>query len=129
MLTYLNIEGEQSGGGAGDGLIVFSTTNASTGNDNNTISYCYIRDLTGGTMPQYGIMSTGTEDKTNSGITVDNCHFIDIFNVTNNPPACIYLYPENDNWTITNNHFYQTTDYSNLDNYSFSIILNPYLLI
>lgn len=116
--NYLNVEGEP---GSGSGLIGLGTTTGTTGNDNITVSNCYLRDLTaGGTavFPFGGILSTGTATKANSGILIDNCHFIDIFNGGVDGSACVFANTNSDAWTITNNHFYQTVNLSGLTNAS-----------
>lgn len=106
-LTYLNIEGEAS---ANNAVILFGAAGAGGGNDNNTISYCTVRDLTAlgtGVFPCTGIYSAGTAGQTNSGNTIDNNYFTDIFNPAGNISGGIEVASNNDNWVITNNHFFQ----------------------
>jgi hypothetical protein len=114
-LTYLNLEGETA---AVYSIIFFSTTAGTTGNDNNTISHCSLRDLTvGGTaaFPCTGIYSSGTAAKANSGNIIDNNQFVDIYNPSGALSSGIEIESNNDNWTMTNNHFYQgAAGYTNL---------------
>jgi len=75
-----------------------------TGNDNNTIDNCYIRD--GATKPAYPIYGYGTSAAiANSNITISNCR---IYNYTS-----IGIIPDVGctGWTIQNNSFYQEAAY------------------
>ncbi|MBI5218692.1 MAG: hypothetical protein HY958_07175 [Bacteroidia bacterium] len=119
-LTYLKIESDLAVDD-NKGLILFGTTTGTTGSDNNTISFCHIRDWSvadGGnaTLPRNGIYcyGTATAGKENSGNTVDNCRFYDICETSAATWASnsIDLYNGADAWTITNNHFYQTSSYT-----------------
>jgi hypothetical protein len=106
-LQFLNIEGEAYT----FGLIQISTA-TTTGNDDNIFSYCTIQDLTsGGTanFPSYGLRSIGTVGKENSGSTIDNCHFIDVYYADLGTGGVIQLSTANTTWTVTNNHFYQNS--------------------
>jgi hypothetical protein len=105
-------------GGSSDTIInvIFETRAASTGNvqvNNNTttrgfsntlFSNCYFRqDLTGGTtMMAIGLNILGVSPRFNSGISVDNCKFMNFTTsgivVGNQGNA--------DNFRINNNHFY-----------------------
>lgn len=105
-LIHLNIEGDASSTNA---ILFFSTTTGTNGNDNNTVSFCAIKDLVSGAgaYPCTGIYSAGTAAKTNSGNLIDNNTFVDIYNPTASLSCGIELDVNNDNWNITNNHFYQ----------------------
>ncbi len=115
ILTYLNIEGEA--GVNNNGVIRFDLSTGTTGNDNNQVSYCSISDITSGgsgNKPNIGIFSKGTSGKNNSFGIIDHCNFFDIFSPASAvPSAGVMLSIASDYWTITNNHFYQTADYSN----------------
>lgn len=87
-------------------VVLFSTTSGSTGNDNNTIDYCDIRD--GATNPLNAMYSAGTSSKSNSGNTVSNCNIYNFFNASVASNG-INLNSNNDSWTITGNSFYQTS--------------------
>ncbi|MFY8138493.1 MAG: hypothetical protein ACOVMR_10325, partial [Flavobacteriales bacterium] len=89
------------------GTILFST-GTTTGNDNNTISNCDLRD--GATTPWNAIYSGGTTTTAalnNSGNTVTGCNIFNYFNATG-IQAGVNLGLGNNTWTITNNKFYQT---------------------
>jgi hypothetical protein len=118
-LKYLNIEGENTVTVASDGtnngiisygLIAFGES--TTGNNNNTIDNCHISDLsTGGTsaIPHVGIVNDDeVGGHISSANTISNCHFIDVINTDNGENSSAILLFDTDEWTITNNHFYQT---------------------
>ena|GEM_PF-951585 len=91
------------------GVILFGTTTGTTGNDNNTIDNCHIRDrsdlafLGSGNVNFIAINSVGTTTTTthfNSGIQVTNCN---IFNMIGTATT---IGAGNTGWTISNNSFY-----------------------
>ncbi len=93
------------------GTVFFSTSaTGTTGNDNNTVSYCDIGP-SGTDLPTKGIHSTGTanigETLFNSGNTVTNCNIFDFFNAAQHS-AGISIGLGNTEWTISTNKFYQT---------------------
>ena len=107
-ITYCTIEGMRVS--STSGMIDFSTTTGSTGNDDNTISYCIIKDASGGTL-QNAIVSNGTTTTTarnNSNITISNN---EISNFYRNAQTCtaIMLLNGSTGFTITGNSFYQTS--------------------
>jgi hypothetical protein len=115
-LKYLKVEADPVTPNA---IILFSTTTGTTGNSNNSVNNCTIQDLTvanGGTatLPFLGLYSVGTVAKTNKANIVDNCKFIDIYNPSGVGAGCLHVQTNNDNWTLTNNHFYQTANYTGL---------------
>ena len=99
------------------GVVLFSTSTATTGNDNNIITYCVIDGTAGATasptsgVAQNGIYSLGTTGKTNSGNSITYNEFKDIYidgNGASYISSMIFLDAFNDTWTISNNSFYQT---------------------
>ncbi len=89
------------------GTIVFST-GLTTGNDNNTISYCKIGPA-GTNYPSSGIMSQGSTTSSaiaNSNILVTNCEIYDYFAAGG--CGAFYVLTGNSDWSITNNKMYQT---------------------
>ena len=103
------------------GVVMFSTTTGTNGNDNNTIDYC---DIDGGASSSasptsgvarsgiYSVGSTSTVGIQNSGNTISNNNIYNNF-VTggasniNNFGVC--LSSGNTDWTISGNSFYQTS--------------------
>ncbi|MFZ4057292.1 MAG: hypothetical protein ACOYKE_04105 [Ferruginibacter sp.] len=105
--TYCNIRSATNSGASG--TIFFSTTNGTTGNDNNTIDRCDIFDATTGT-PRNGIYGDGNVASTtlyNSGNIISNNN---IYNYYSSTVAFngIFLNGANTDFTITGNSFYQT---------------------
>lgn len=98
------------------GIIFFSTTSGSNGNDNNIIDNCDIDGGAGGTasptlVVANGIYSSGTTTTTatqNSGNTISNCNIFNCFNA-GLVSTGINLSSGNTDWTINANSFYQTT--------------------
>ncbi len=109
LITYCIIEGSSTNNSGTGGNIYFATP-VSTGNDNNTISFCDIRDRTDASAtPNYGISATGSGafGPDNSGNIITNNNIYNYF-LNGGNSAGIYLSGSNTQWTITNNHFYQT---------------------
>lgn len=106
-------------GSNGWGVVYFSTTSGSTGNDNNTIDNCDIDGKAGATASPVtagtaaiGVYSSGTESTSatyNSGNTISNCNIFDNFNAGASTNSAIYLFSGSKEWTITGNSFYQTS--------------------
>lgn len=89
------------------GMIVFSTTTGTTGNDNNTIDNC---DLNGGGTAGNIIYASGTTTNTttyNSGVTISNNKIHDQF-LAGSSTSGILVSGGNTDWTITGNSIYQT---------------------
>lgn len=106
-------------GSTTSGVLLFSTTTGTTGNDNNTINYCDIDGKAGvNASPSSseaalnGIYSLGTNTSTNhynSNNTISNCNIFDFFNASSGSTTSgIILNSSNTDWVITSNHFYQT---------------------
>lgn len=111
VITNSTILGSSSGiVTANTGNIFFSTdANTPNGNDNNTISNNTIGPA-GANLPSKGILCNGTQTTIashNSGNTVTNNNFADIFNATGTSSAMAANAGCN-TWSITNNRFYQT---------------------
>lgn len=88
--------------------VVFGNTTGTTGNDNNLIDNCDLRD--GATTPTNAIYSAGSTSTTvlnNSNNTVSNSNIYNYFSATNNSNG-IAIASGNTDWTINANNFYQT---------------------
>ncbi len=104
-LKYVIFKGVSSSATAG--IVEFRTTTGSTGNDNNLLDFCDLRD--GSSTPANGIFALGTTTATlnNSGNTISNCNIFNFFSATVTSSG-INLQGGNTDWTITGNSFYQT---------------------
>ena len=89
------------------GILFFSTTTATTGNDNNTIENNDITSAYDNNRPLYAIYSNGTFAKTNNNISIDNNNIFDIISKSSNWTG-IYLGSNTTGCSITNNSFYET---------------------
>ena len=90
------------------GTIMFTTTTGTTGNDNNTIDNCDVKD--GATTPTNAIYSSGTTTTTaqnNSGNIISNNNIYNYFAAALDHYGVNLLGGTTD-WTITGNSFYQT---------------------
>ena len=108
------------------GLVFFSTTTGTTGNDNNTVDNCNITCSADANRPVNSVYSIGTFAKDNSGNTFSNNNFYN-FMRTGNYSNGILLYDNNSAWTISGNSFYETSSFiptSNTGIYYMIWILN-----
>ncbi len=106
-ITYCAVDGTRVA--SNSGIIDFATTTGSNGNDDNTISYCTIKDGGSGTL-QNAIVSYGTTSTTaryNSGINILNNEIIDVFRTSQNCAAILLLNGSTD-FNISGNSIYQT---------------------
>ncbi|MBI5471475.1 MAG: T9SS type A sorting domain-containing protein [Ignavibacteriae bacterium] len=90
-------------------IVGFSTTTGTTGNDNNCIDFCDLRD--GLSYPSTGIESygsTGTPAQYNSNDTISNCSIFNFRQHMFNGGAGVVLWSGNSDWIITGNSVYQT---------------------
>jgi hypothetical protein len=89
------------------GLIRFST-GITSGNDHNLIDSCDLHD--GTSMPSaivYALGSTATTTMYNSNNIISNCNIYNFWNIFGES-AGISLANGNTDWTLSDNHFYQT---------------------
>ncbi|MBU6342332.1 MAG: hypothetical protein KGS48_12620, partial [Bacteroidetes bacterium] len=109
-IRYCTVAGVNTG--TASGVIVFNTaTGLTTGNSNNTIDNCDIRD--GATTPLNLIWATGTTtngyNNLNNNNTISNCTLHDWFSASSTTAgAAINIVAGCSDWTITGNSFYQT---------------------
>ncbi len=107
VIKYVTVQGVNTS--SSSGVVVFGATTGTTGNDNNTITHCDIKD--GTSQPAVGIYSAGTAAMDNSGNTVSNCT-ISNFRGGSTTQAGIYLASNNSDWTISGNSFFMSTAYA-----------------
>lgn len=92
------------------GVISFGASSGLNGNDNNTLKFCDIHEVTGGN-PTIAISSIGSVASVaanNDNNVIDSCNIYNFFNPTL-ATAAIYIGANNSAWTINANKFYQTT--------------------
>jgi hypothetical protein len=105
-LKYIETKGVTTS--ATSGVVLFSTSNATRGNDSNTIANCDIHE--GLTLPTNGVFSLGSITNStinNSENKITDCNIFNCWN-TNAEPSFIKLGAGNTAWTITGNSIYQT---------------------
>lgn len=93
------------------GIINFSTTTATTGNDSNTIDNNNITNAADANRPLNSIYSSGTSTKENSGNTISNNNIYDFLNKTAASNG-VNLSANSTAWTISGNSFYETTQFN-----------------
>ncbi|MCX6156763.1 MAG: T9SS type A sorting domain-containing protein [Ignavibacteriae bacterium] len=107
-VKYCNLKGSETvpwdGGG---GVVLFSTTNLTTGNDWNNITNNNITNA-GGNRPYCAVTSLGTSAKENSGITIISNNIYDFLNHAGTNGVGVNLYSYNINITVSNNSFYES---------------------
>jgi hypothetical protein len=113
-IKYCTVESNNYAG-TSSGTIFFSTTTSLvTGNSNNVITNCDIRDNDSvTTSPTYsnGIYSLGTSTAYalyNTNNTIKNCNFYNNYYDIATTTAAIYMTSGTNSWIIQNNSFYQT---------------------
>jgi hypothetical protein len=105
-IQYCKITGACPSSGAG--IIFFSTTSGTTGNDGNTIDNCEITSSTA--RPLNAIYSAGVGGKENSGNVISNNKIYDFFN-TGTTSYGINLSSNSKDWSIIGNSFYETSSF------------------
>ena len=107
VIKYCTIKGSSMD--ASGGIIIFSGTARTNGNDNNIIDNNDITCSTDANRPINTIYSSGTNFRENSGIIISNNNFFNCFN-RGSASSIIYLKDYNLSWTILGNSFYETND-------------------
>lgn len=123
IIEYITLQGVNSS--AASGVVFFSTTTGTNGNDHNTIDHCDIRD--GTTTPINGIYASGSDATTaqnNSDNTVTNCNIFNFHPSTAVDAAGVRLDSGNTDWTLTGNSFYQTASHTGVGAFLRPIYLN-----
>jgi hypothetical protein len=103
-----------SGAGAGTARgMIFLTTDVITTSDGNSNNLITNNNFTGinatTSRPYMCIYSLGTAGKLNRNNTVSNNNFFDFYR-TSSTTYGVYAHTNSSNWTITGNHFYETTN-------------------
>jgi hypothetical protein len=109
QLNNLIIEGGATSTLASGVVLIGSGATLGTGNDNNTIIRCDIRDLTTATsLARNGIYAAGLSTTVvNDGNTIQDCNIFNFF-VNGAQSSAIRLEANNAGWTISGNRIFQT---------------------
>lgn len=110
-ILYCDLRANNSAtpGSINAGVVNFGASSGLNGNDNNTLKFCDIHEVTGGN-PTIAISSLGSASSiaaNNDNNVVDSCNIYNFFNPTL-ATAGIYIGANNSAWTINANKFYQT---------------------
>jgi hypothetical protein len=108
ILRYCTLKGSNTV--AGSGILFFSTTTQTTGNDGNTVDNNNITSSADANRPLNAIYSSGTSLKENSGNSVSNNNFYDFLSRSTASNG-INLGANTTNWTINANSFYETASF------------------
>jgi hypothetical protein len=124
IIQYCNLKGSStvySGGIYTGTIVLFSTTDQATGNDNNTISHNNITSASNSNRPYNAIYSLGTDTKTNSGNVISNNNIFNFISFGGKSYG-VNLSGYNTDWTITENSFYETTSFIPTDSREYRCI-------
>jgi hypothetical protein len=112
IVRYCTIKGSSTDATAG--ILFFSTTSGTTGNDGNTIDHNNITNAADANRPVNAVYSSGTSSKENSGNIISNNNIYDFLNAEAWASSDgIYIALYSTGWTITGNSFYETTTAEN----------------
>jgi hypothetical protein len=103
-IKYSDIRGCETSYSSG---VIFFSTGTTSGNNNNLIDNCLIRD--GATTPANGIFSLGTLGSENKDNIVSNCNIFNMY-INTGFASGVDLEAGNSRWTFTGNSFYQLSD-------------------
>lgn len=103
------------------GVIFFSTSNASNGNNNNTIEYNDITNATDANRPINAVYSSGSLGLLNENIIISNNNIYDFLN-RGNASNGISFDSHTTASTISNNSFYETTSFVATSNVQYHAI-------
>ena len=106
---------------ASSGIIFFSTTTETSGNDNNTIEYNDITNAADANRPVNAIYSQGTAGKDNSGNNISNNNIYDFLKQASASRG-ILLESSTTAWTIDGNSFYETASYTGTGTVTYNAI-------
>ncbi|MDP1726842.1 MAG: BNR-repeat neuraminidase N-terminal domain-containing protein, partial [Bacteroidota bacterium] len=113
--TNLIVEGRSSGTNS---LFTIGTTTNTTGNDSILISNSYFRADTSNNNAGNGLVSSGTTGKDNDNLTIENCHFYNI-----NQVSIFMNAGTGNNIKIRNNHVYHNSNAAASANVFYGIIM------
>ena len=111
-IKYCSIKGSTTDDEGG--IIFFSATNGTAGNDNNLIDNNDITNAADSDRPLNAIYSFGCWGKANSGNIVSNNNVFNYFN-RNATSTGLYIRDFSTAWVITGNNFFETTNFVPLE--------------
>lgn len=109
IVRYCNIRG--SAGNPSSGIIFFSHSSLTTGNDNNTIAYNNISSSSDTSRPINAILSLSSEPWVNDNINIINNNIFNFLNPGFNSNG-IFISYFTAGTTISGNSFYETTSFA-----------------
>jgi Secretion system C-terminal sorting domain len=115
IIKNCNLLGQ--GAALANSIVLFSTANSGSGNDNNTINNCFFSGNGGTNLPACAIYSSGQATKANNDNNITNNVFADIFRTAAKAVA-ISLEAHTNSWTIEGNSFYLTAARSSTSQWS-----------
>jgi hypothetical protein len=107
-VKYCTLKGSETS--ATNGIVLFSTSTAGTGNDGIVIDNCNIT-CNATSRPLNAIYSAGTGSRENSGNTISNNNIYDFLSRATASNG-INLAGNTTSWTISDNSFYETTSFA-----------------
>ncbi len=122
-VQYCQLKGSQTN--ISSGIVFFSTTIETNGNDNNTITNNLISSSSDINRPVNVVYSEGSPGSENNNNTISNNNIFDFFSRSTTSQA-INISANSSAFTISNNSFYETTTFipSSSATYSFIYINN-----
>jgi len=118
-IQYSLIKGSTTDANAG---IVFVSTAAAGGNDNNTISNNDITSDTDANRPVNAVMASGTAGNENNGNSISNNNIYNFFRRAGTASQGILISTNNTSWIISGNSFYETASFTPTATVSYSAI-------
>ena len=119
IVKYCSIKGAETN--TSSGVLFFSTSITSTGNNSNTISNNSITNSTDANRPLNGVFSSGTSGLENKLNTISNNNIFNFFN-RNIASNGILLVGNTSQFTITGNSFYETSAFIPTNTVAYNVI-------
>jgi hypothetical protein len=118
-VRYCNLKGSSTA--SAGGVLFFSTTTGTSGNDGNSITYNNISCSSDLNRPVNAVYSLGTSAKENSGNTISNNSVYDFLNrgLSSNG---IFIHTNNTTWTLSGNSFYEAASFTPSADATYNVI-------
>ena len=118
-VKYCSLKGSSTNASAG--IVFFSTTSGTSGNDSNTIDHNTITNSADANRPLNAIYSSGTNAKENSNITISSNNIYDFLN-RGTASFGIQFSSNTTGCTISGNSFYETASFAPTANVEYRVI-------